>query len=424
MPALNGFLSAAIVLAGTAASVWVLMQPAAALGRRLGLVDLPSSRRTRVRPVPTTGGIVVFLGLAASTVFALAQYGADAPDLAPKVVALLLGGTVMVVLGTIDDRINLSPQSKIVVQIAVAVLMLTSGVAIERVRFFFGPTFHLGWLGYPLTVVWFLAFMNALNLIDGLDGLAAGIAAIASAALIAVGVINTNPLLYVPAAGLLGSALGFLAHNFPRGNVYLGDAGSMVLGFFIAGAAIIGAANDGASKSLLVAGACMVVPAFDVATTILRRRRGRRGIMTPDRGHIHHRLIRFGLNPKMAVLVLWGLTAFIAMQLLSLFTSFGLLFILGSYAFALFVARSLASQRRKNVWTTDRELRDELLYLVGMRESIGHDDTRTREMSLRDMIVEQIRREALYRRLRRAERAGRGREGGDAVGAGKGRRGA
>ncbi len=257
--------------------------------------------------------------------------------------------------------------------------------------------------------------MNALNLIDGLDGLAGGIAAIAAAALVAVGVINDNPLLYVPAAGLLGSALGFLVHNFGRGNVYLGDAGSMVLGFFLAGGAIIGAANDGASKSLLVAAACMAVPVFDVGTTIVRRRRSRRGIMTPDRGHTHHRLIRFGLNPKMAVLVLWGITAFFGMQLLSLFTSFGLLCMLASYGFAGFVGKTLVTQRRKNAWTTERDLRDEVLYLAGIRDTLGSDDTRTHEMSLRDMIVEQIRREALYRRLRRVERARRHPEGEDRV---------
>jgi hypothetical protein len=285
--------------------------------------------------------------------------------------------------------------------------MVVSGVVIERVRFFFGPVFHLGWLGYPITVLWFVAFMNALNLIDGLDGLAGGIAAIASAALVAVGIINENPLLYVPAAGLLGSSLGFLLHNFREGNVYLGDAGSMVLGFFLAGGAVIGAANDGASKSLLIAAACMAVPVFDVGTTIVRRRRSRHGIMTPDRGHTHHRLIRFGLNPKMAVLVLWGVTAFFGMQLLSLFTSFGLLCMLASYGLAGFAGKTLATQRRKNAWTTERDLRDEVLYLAGIRDTIGPDDTRTREMSLRDMIVEQIRREALYRRLRRMKHAER-----------------
>lgn len=404
---MNPLLLAIAVLAGTALVTWVLTPASVVVGLRLGLVDLPSSRRTRVRAVPTTGGIVVFLGLAASIVVALALYGAGAPDLAPKVVALLLGGTVIVVLGMIDDRINLRPRVKVIVQVAVAALMVVSGVEIERVRFFFGPVFHLGWLAYPITVLWFVAFMNALNLIDGLDGLAGGIAAIASAGLIAVGVINENPLLYVPAAGLLGSALGFLVHNFGRGNVYLGDAGSMVLGFFLAGGAIIGAANDGASKSLLIAAACMAVPAFDVVTTIVRRRRSRRGIMTPDRGHTHHRLIRFGLNPKVAVLVLWGITAFFGMQLLSLFTPLGLLCMLASYGLAGFVGKTLVEQRRKNAWTTERDLRDEVLYLAGIRDTIGPDDTRTHEMSLRDMIVEQIRREALYRRLRRIERAER-----------------
>ena len=108
--------------------------------------------------------------------------------------------------------------------------MVAGGVGIEKIRFVGGQPHMLGWLTYPITVFWFVGFMNAVNLIDGLDGLASGIASIGAAALFAVGIINDNVLLSLMAAGILGSTVGFLLHNFREGNVYLGDAGSMTLG--------------------------------------------------------------------------------------------------------------------------------------------------------------------------------------------------
>jgi hypothetical protein len=242
--------------------------------------------------------------------------------------------------------------------------------------------------------------MNAINLIDGLDGLASGIAAIASAGLLAVGILNENVLLYLMAAGLLGSTLGFLLHNFREGNIYLGDAGSMVLGFFLAGGSIVGAFGDGASNALLVAGSCMAVPAFDVATTIIRRRRTKAGYMTPDRSHIHHRLIRFGLSPRMAVVVLWGATLFFGGQMLGYVSPHGLIYVLGSYAAAVAVGNVIIEQHRKNMRTIQSDLKDEVLYIAGVPDSFSAPDTHD-GMTLRELIVAQIRRESLYRRLQR-----------------------
>jgi UDP-GlcNAc:undecaprenyl-phosphate GlcNAc-1-phosphate transferase len=391
------------ILISTAALSWALTMPVARLGLRLGLVDLPSSRRTRARPVPTTGGIVIFLTTAASLVLALRLYSHVAPNVALKLSALLVGGTVIVILGMIDDRINLRPGVKLAVQVAVAVGMVASGVALEPIRFFSGNPLELGWLAYPLTVFWLVGFMNAFNLIDGLDGLAGGIAVIAASGLFVVGLTNENPLLYMMIAGIFGSGIGFLLHNFREGNVYLGDAGSMALGFFLAGGAVIGGRNDLASNAVLVVGACMVVPAFDVLTTIIRRGRSRRGVMTPDQSHTHHRLIRFGLSPKAAVIVLWGVTVFFGWQMLGLVAPFGLVYLLGSYVVALGVVNVLMEQRRKNLKTMQSDLKEEMLYLVGLCDPEDAEGP----TSLREIIVAQIRREALYRRMVRDEAAGR-----------------
>ena len=372
------------------------------MGLRLGLVDLPSTRRTRARPIPTTGGLVIFFTVLASLVGMLRICGYLAPEIALKLSALVTGSAVIVILGMLDDRLNLRPPVKLIVQVAVAVTMVSSGVGIERMRFLFGPTFELGWLKYPVTVFWFVAFMNAINLIDGLDGLAGGIAAIGAAGLFAVGILNENVLLYVVAASVLGSTLGFLTHNFREGNVYLGDAGSMLLGFLLAGGAVIGAYGDGASNALLVATACMAVPAFDVITTIIRREKTGSGVMTPDRSHTHHRLIRFGLSPRRTVVVLWCTTLFFGGQMLGFVAPHGLIYILASYVAAGVVANILVEQHRKNVKTIESDLKEELLYLIGSPSARAASDTHP-GMTLRELIVAQIRREARYRRIARDE---------------------
>ncbi len=401
---MSGILCALGILGATGLASWLLMRPATHMGLRLGLVDLPSTRRTRARPVPTTGGLVIFATTVAALLVAVRYCGHFEPDVAAKLGALIVGGAVIVILGMLDDRLNLRPHLKLVVQIAVAVAMVSSGVGIERMRFLVGPTYELGWLTYPVTVFWFVGFMNALNLVDGLDGLASGIAAIGAGALFVVGVFNENILLYMMAAALLGSTLGFLLHNFREGNIYLGDAGSMVLGFFLAGGAVVGAYGDGASNALLVGGACMAVPAFDVATTIVRRARAHSGVMTPDRSHVHHRLIRFGLSPRMAVIVIWGVTLFFAGQMLGFVTPYGLAYLMGSYVVAALVANIIVEQRRKNMKTLKSDFKEELLYLIGAPGARANGDADD-EMTLREIIVAQIRREAHYRRLTREEAA-------------------
>lgn len=374
---------------------WLLVRPAAWLGLKLRLADRPSSRRTRARPVPTTGGLVIFGTVAVSMLLTQRLCPGVSPEVTRELVVLLAGGSAVLVLGMIDDRVSLKPWVKLLAQIAVAVGVTAGGVGIERFTFIDSPSVWLGWIGYPLTVFWLVGFMNAVNLIDGLDGLAGGISSVAAIGLFAAGVLSGQPLLYIVAAGLLGSSLGFLLHNYRKGNIYLGDGGSMVLGFFLGGGAIIGARHDAASTALLVVAACMVVPAFDVVTTMLRRGRSRSGMMTADRSHVHHRLIRFGLHPKTTVLVLWGVTLFFGGQMLGLVAPHGLVYILGSYVVAALVVRAINDQRRKNAITTKRPPGEEFAYLLGARDA----DDEGEEPTLRQIITAQLRREVKYRRI-------------------------
>jgi len=390
------------VLGVTLAASWLLTGPASRLGLRLGLVDLPSTRRTRARAIPTTGGLVIFATTAAAVLVSLMVPGLIDPATSRLFCALIFGGSLIVVLGMFDDRLNLRPIVKLIVQTAVAITMVWAGIRIEHIRFLVGPTIELGWLGAPLSVLWFVALMNIVNLIDGLDGLASGIAAIGALALLAVGFLNDYAVLAIFAGAVLGSTIGFLLHNVREGNVYLGDAGSMVLGFFIAGGAIVGAGHDVASNALLVTLAAMTVPAFDVVTTIARRARSRRGVMTPDRSHVHHRLIRFGLSPRRTVVVLWCVTLFFTGQMLGQITPHGLVYVLLSYGIAAYAGNMVLEQHRKNAKTLKSDLREELAYLIGATDSVIYGDCPP-DATLRQMIVSQIRREARFRRIAREE---------------------
>ncbi|MFH1690032.1 MAG: MraY family glycosyltransferase [Candidatus Eisenbacteria bacterium] len=387
-----------LAIAGVAAALsWVLVPVIGRLGVHVGLVDHPSARRVRARPVPTTGGLTIFLVFGAAMLLGYLFYHDFPWQLVPQLKVLLTGFVSIAMLGVVDDRLELRPIVKLAIQTLIVCGVVAGGLALEEVRFLLGPTVNIGWLGYPVAVVWFLLFMNALNLIDGLDGLAGGIAALASLGLLAVAAIKGNPLLFFAAAVLLGAIGGFLVHNFSHGRVYLGDVGSNGLGFLLAGVAIVGADNDVASSSVLIAGACMAVPTFDIVTSVMRRLLAGRGLMASDHGHIHHRLIGFGLSPRGVVLVLWGVTLFFGGQVLSIMASQGWVYSAAGLVAGAAVALTIIAQRKKNTLTTTRNVADEIFYLLGTRDSStlepSMDDSR-----LRTMIRNQIRREARFRR--------------------------
>jgi len=359
-------------------------------------------RRVRAHPVPTTGGISIFLVFGVALLLGHYFCPGFPAELGGKIEVLLIGAVLIAFLGAVDDYTDLEPWVKLLAQSVIAASVVAGGFSVSEMRFLLGPTVHLGWLGYPLAFVWFLVFMNAMNLIDGLDGLAGGIAGLVSLTLVAVALANGNMLLFFTAAALLGATGGFLVHNFRRGGVYLGDAGSTGLGFLLAGIAIVGSDNDVASSAILAAGACMVVPVFDIFTTVARRMRAGKSIMAADHSHVHHRLIGFGLSPRGAVLVLWGTTVFFAGQVMSIVIPNGIVFaVLGLGAGAAVVCVLLA-QSRKNIRTATGNASDELFYLLGTRVHSDHGDMGG-GVGLRSLIRRQIKREASYRRARRRD---------------------
>ncbi len=400
-----------LVLTGVALALsWLLTPAVGRVGLRVGLADPPGPRRVRAHPVPTTGGIVIFLVFGLALLLGHHFCPGFPSELVGRMGVLLIGAALIAFLGAVDDRTDLRPWVKLMAQSVIAASVVAGGFSVSEMRFLLGPTVHMGWFGYPLAFVWFLVFMNAMNLIDGLDGLAGGIAGLASLTLVVVALANGNMLLFFTAAALLGATGGFLVHNFRRGSVYLGDAGSTGLGFLLAGIAIVGSDNDVASSAILAAGACMAVPVFDIFTTVVRRMKAGRSIMAADHSHVHHRLIGFGLSPKGAVLVLWGITVFFAGQVLSAVIPSGAIFAVLGLGAGAAVGYVLLAQHRKNTHTSTSNASDEILYLLGMRD----DSDRGRvdgDIELRSLIRSQIRREASYRRVHRRHR----REGGIAA---------
>lgn len=393
-----------LALTGIAVALsWLLTPAVGRVGLCVGLSDPPGPRRVRAHPVPTTGGIAIFFVFGVALLLGNHFCPGFPPALVGRMEVLLVGAALIALLGAVDDHTDLRPWVKLMAQSVIAVSVVAGGFSVSEMRFLLGPTVHIGWLGYPLAFVWFMVFMNAMNLIDGLDGLAGGIAGLASLTLVAVALAKGNMLLFFTAAALLGATGGFLVHNFRRGSVYLGDAGSTGLGFLLAGIAIVGSDNDAASSAILAAGACMVVPVLDVFTTVVRRMKAGRNIMAADHSHVHHRLIGFGLSPKGAVLVLWGTTVFFAGQVLSVVIPSGVVFAALGLGAGAAVGYVLLAQRRKNTHIFTSNVSDEIFYLLGMRDYSDPDDA-DGGLELRSLMRRQIRREASYRRTRRRYR--------------------
>lgn len=269
--------------------------------RRIALhyqvVDRPNQRKVQKEPVPYLGGIAIYLGFLAAVAVSYPSH--------VKLFPLLGGGTLMLLLGLADDLWDLPAKVKFAGQVAIALLVALLGLRIQGMTNPFGGYLSLGLWSVPVTVLWLVSLTNVMNLVDGLDGLAAGVAAIASGALCVVAFEKGQPLVALAALALSGAAAGFLPHNFNPAKIFMGDAGSLFLGFTLAGIAVQGALKGAAAIALVIPVVALGVPVFDTACAIIRRFQNGQPIYEADREHFHHRLLALGLSPRQAVLVLY-----------------------------------------------------------------------------------------------------------------------
>lgn len=277
----------------------LLMVPAVArCCRARGLVDHPDGhRKLHTQPIPLSGGIAVFI-----VVVLVASWGPVASDALATAfgrnlsfyVGLGLSALVLLATGIADDQIGLRGRQKLAGQLVSALILISSGLIIHRAQVF-GSVIDLGVLSVPVTLLWVLGAINAVNLLDGINGLAATVGITAAAALALMSHIGGHPSEAFLAAALAGGLLGFLRYNFPRATVFLGDAGSMLIGLMIA-ALSIKSSLKGPGTVLLGTPLClMAIPFFDSAAAIVRRKLTGRSIFSTDRAHLHHCLTdRFG----------------------------------------------------------------------------------------------------------------------------------
>jgi len=339
--------------------------------RKLGMVDVPSARRINKVPVPRGAGVAIFLAcLIALGVYVFAFDGRifDHPGkgLHHRFAVLSVLALVLSAVGLWDDRFGLRPRVKLLGQVAVAL----------GAYFFAGAGFHYvwpmipGWLDCPLTVFWIVGAVNAFNLIDGLDGLATGLAVIACLGMAGALFFLGRPDAALPYFAFCGACLGFLRYNFHPASVFLGDAGSMNIGFFLATVPILSGSPGSIFVSLGIPILAMGVPIFDTSLAILRRtlraflRRqenrdeGNTHVMQPDTDHLHHRILRASASQRKAAFGLYAMAAFlVAVPVVSLaFQSrAAALFILGFLVAASVIIRDM---RRIELWDAGRLLDD------------------------------------------------------------------
>lgn len=309
-------LSLAALLA--AALVALISTPVVrSLAFRVGAVDVPKdARRMHDHPIPRMGGLAIFFGFILSVLIFL--------PLTPELRGMLLGSVVIVILGIFDDIFSLPALPKFLVQIMAALIAVLQG---NRIDFLSNPNifskeafWELGWLSVPITVLWIVGITNAVNLIDGLDGLACGVSTISSMTLLVIALIVAEPDVAILMAALSGACVGFLPYNLNPAKIFMGDTGSTFLGFILATVSIQGLFKFYAIISFAVPFLMLGLPIFDTCFAILRRVSHGQSPMSPDRGHIHHRLIDMGFSQKQAVAVLYIISAILGLSAVVLTT--------------------------------------------------------------------------------------------------------
>ena len=311
-----GWVAAALV---TAMVVALITTPVVkSLAFRVGAVDVPKdNRRMHDHPIPRMGGLAIFFGFLLSVLIYV--------ELTPELTGMLLGGVIIVVLGIFDDIYALGAKFKLMVQIAAALVAVLSGNVIEVLSnpnvFSSDLWWELGWLAYPVTIIWIVAITNAVNLIDGLDGLACGVSTISSLTMLVISLAVADGPVAVIMAALAGGCIGFLPYNLNPAKIFMGDTGSTFLGFILAVMSIQGLFKFYTIISFAVPFLMLGLPIFDTCFAFIRRIAHGQSPMHPDRSHVHHRLIDMGFNQKQAVAVLYIISAILGLCAVVLTTS-------------------------------------------------------------------------------------------------------
>lgn len=271
------------------------------LANKIGAVDVPKDdRRVHSKPMPLIGGVGIYVSfIAGLLLFSNLEIS--------KMVGLLLGSTLILVMGVFDDINDLPAKLKLAIQILAAGILIYSGFRITFITDFFGDRGYIYFdaLAIPITFIWIVGITNTVNLIDGLDGLSTGVSTIAALTLGYIahlnGVTEAAILLFI----LAGGCLGFLPYNFNPAKIFVGDTGALFLGFVLSAISIEGALKVPTVLTFAVPVLALGVPIFDTAFAIVRRKINGKPIMEADKEHLHHRFLNLGFGQKRTVLSIY-----------------------------------------------------------------------------------------------------------------------
>lgn len=279
---------------------------------RMGAVDQPSERKVHREPVPSLGGIAIYLGLISGIFIQLFKTNGQLEGNL-DLWGIIFGATFILLIGVIDDVFDVRPWVKLIGQIIAGLILISVGVRIEFIGNPFGGIISLTtYLMIPLTLLWVVGMINIINFIDGLDGLAAGIAGISAISIMIMAYLTGRTEVVILCIALTGSSFGFLKHNFNPAQIFMGDSGSMLIGFMLGALTVQGVIKSVASIALIVPIVIMAVPIFDTFLAIIRRLIRGQPVYEADRDHIHHRLIREGFSHRQTVIVIYIWSIFLS----------------------------------------------------------------------------------------------------------------
>jgi len=280
----------------------------ARLGRRVGAVDQPRERGLSEHPTPLLGGLAILAAVLVSSFIFLDPGAADDE----KIRGILAGAIIITLVGALDDRFDLPAPVKFIGQIIAATIPVVAGVEVANITLPFVGAVDLGSAGAPLTVLGIVFVINVVNFSDGVDGLAAGVCAISAVAFSVIAFDLGRGSAAVLAAIIAGSAAGFLVFNFHPAKVFMGDAGSNLLGLLLACVAVEGAVKTQVVLALVFPLLVLAVPFLDTTFVVLKRLKYGRPVYVADQSHFHHRMNRIGFSQRKTVLYLYAWTMLVA----------------------------------------------------------------------------------------------------------------
>ncbi|MDB9444747.1 MraY family glycosyltransferase [Anabaena sp. CS-542/02] len=285
---------------------WRLIPTIRKFALRVGWADQPNARRLNQQPLPNAGGLAIYAGVIAAMVLASLLRPIALQSVLAQVLTILLGGSILVLVGFIDDQFGLPPSVRLWAQIVTALLLYANGINIDVG--FNTPIDSL--FSMAITVLWVVGITNAINLMDGMDGLAGGVSFITAMSLLGVAAQFPNraaAILVLAALG--GGALGFLRHNFHPSRIIMGDAGAYFFGYVLAATSILGNLQQNTIFALGPTILFLILPVLDTTQVFIRRLlAGKNPLSTPGKDHIHHRLLAWGFSQGHAALTLWSIT--------------------------------------------------------------------------------------------------------------------